>query len=442
MNSGRKRTIIIGGGIAAAMMLGLVVGGTLGAIRGPRNQQAATADSRTPAEPRSDPNLIVVNEQEVERLKFQPVQLRSFRLEKTAVGRIAFNDDRTTAIFAPVQGRVARLIAKPGDVLQRGSPLLVIDSPDLVQANGDLIAASVASGKAQNQLALAERVAKRQKLLYEAGAGALKDLEQAESDLRNAQHDLKTAEGQLEAVRNRMRTLFGKTDTEIAKIETTHEVDRLTEVQSPIVGTVTMRKVSPGQFIRPDNAEPMFSIGDLSSMWLIANVAEIDIPLIKAGQEVAVEVMAFPGEVFRARITYVGASVDPTVRRVTVRAEISNPGDRLKPDMFASFRILTGAPTQAASVPTSAVVREGDGTMTVWVTADRKGDGTTLVSSAADRKRLVRRTVKVGLEQNGFVQILEGLQPGELVVTESALFLSNTVTSASSRASESSGRSY
>ncbi|HKF69334.1 MAG TPA: efflux RND transporter periplasmic adaptor subunit, partial [Vicinamibacterales bacterium] len=134
------------------------------------------------------------------------------------------------------------------------------------------------------------------------------------------------------------------------------------------------------------------------------------------GQTVAVHVMAYAGEEFRARITYVGASVDPAVRRLTVRAEIANPDGRLKPDMFASFRILTGAPTRSPSVPAGAIVREGDGTMTAWVTADSK--------------RFVRRAVKIGLQQDGFVQVLEGLQAAELVATDSALFLGNIITSA------------
>jgi len=171
----------------------------------------------------------------------------------------------------------------------------------------------------------------------------------------------------------------------------------------------------------------MFTVGDLSSMWLIANVAETDIPLIKVGQDVAVGVMAYPREIFHARITYVGASVDPAVRRLTVRAEIANPQNRLKPDMFATFQILTGSPNSSPSVPASAVVREGDGTMTVFVTTDRT--------------RFVKRTVEVGLQQEGFVQILAGLKPGELVAGESALFLDNTLTSTSAETSASVGGS-
>ena len=403
-------------GIVIGSVLGFGVGGVLGPFLARSREFAPSDKSQAPPAPRQDPNVIMVDGAQAQRLKIEPVRLREFRDERTAVGRIAFNDERTTFIFAPFQGRVLRLIAKPGEVVYPGSPLVIIDSPDLVQANADLISASVAVRKAENQVSLAERVARRQKLLYEAGAGTFKDLEQAASDLLNARNDLKTAEGQLTAARNRLRAPFGKSDAEIGKIEATHQVDRVAEILSPIRGTVTARKVSPGQFVRADNTDPMFSVGDLSSMWLIANVAEIDIPLVKVGQEVAVQVIAYPSQVYRAQITYVGASVDSAVRRLTVRAEIPNSDGKLKPDMFASFRILTGAPTQSPGVPVSAIVREGDGTMTVWVTTDRK--------------RLVKRTVVVGLQQDGFLQIVEGLQAGELVATESALFLGNMLTSA------------
>jgi len=389
----------------------------LGAPNPAETTRAVESPQPAAPAPTLEANVVTVDDAEAQRLKIEPVQLRAFREEKTAVGRIAFNDDHTTAIFAPFQGRVQRLIAKPGDVLHPGSPLLVLDSPDLVQANADLLAASVAVQKAQNQRTQAERVATRQQLLHEAGVGTYKDFEQAESDLRNTQHDLQTAETQREAARNRQRTLFGKSDAEIAKTEATHQVERVTQMLSPIAGTVTARKVSPAQFVRPDNTDPLFAVADVSSMWLIANVAELDIPLIKVGQEVAVQVMAYPGEVFQARITYVGAAVDPTVRRLTVRAEIDNRDGQLKPDMFATFRILTGTPTAAPSVPADALVREGDGTMMVWVTTDRQ--------------RLVKRPVTVGLQQDGFVQIREGLQPGELVATAGALFMSNVRTAAS-----------
>ena len=413
-----KQVIILPGiGLGFGLMVGLTLGVGLTQTKGSSRERTTLTASENVAEsrPRSDADAVTVDELQAQRLRIEPVQLRDFRDARTTVGRIAFNDDRTTAIYAPFQGRVLRLIAKAGDVLRPGSPLVTIDSPDLVQANADVIAASTAVQKAQNQVAQGERVARRQQLLYDGGAAPYKDLEQADSDLRNAQHDLKTAEGQLEAARNRLRAPFGKSGAEIAQIEATHDVDRVAQIASPIAGTVTGRKVSPGQFVRADNTDPMFTIADVSSMWLVANVTETDIPLIKVGQEVAVQVVAYPGEVFRARLTYVGASMDPAARRLTVRAEIANPDGRLKPDMFASFHIMTGVSTRSPSLPTAAVLRESDGTMTAWVTIDGK--------------RLVKRTVKVGLQQDGFSQVLEGLEAGERVATESALFLGNVLAS-------------
>jgi len=413
-----KQVIILPGiGLGFGLMVGLTLGVGLTQTKGSSRERTTLTASENVAEsrPRSDADAVTVDELQAQRLRIEPVQLREFRDARTTVGRIAFNDDRTTAIYAPFQGRVLRLIAKAGDVLRPGSPLVTIDSPDLVQANADVIAASTAVQKAQNQVAQGERVARRQQLLYDGGAAPYKDLEQADSDLRNAQHDLKTAEGQLEAARNRLRAPFGKSGAEIAQIEATHDVDRVAQIASPIAGTVTGRKVSPGQFVRADNTDPMFTIADVSSMWLVANVTETDIPLIKVGLEVAVQVVAYPGEVFRARLTYVGASMDPAARRLTVRAEIANPDGRLKPDMFASFRIMTGVSTRSPSLPTAAVLRESDGTMTAWVTIDGK--------------RLVKRTVKVGLQQDGFSQVLEGLEAGERVATESALFLGNVLAS-------------
>jgi cobalt-zinc-cadmium efflux system membrane fusion protein len=146
-------------------------------------------------------------------------------------------------------------------------------------------------------------------------------------------------------------------------------------------------------------------------MWMIANVVEADSGLLRVGQQVAARVNAFPDWIFSGSIVVVGASVDPQTRRVLVRSEIADPDRLLRAGMFAGFDIRISDPIRALAVPTTAVVREGDGTMTLWVTADRR--------------RFERRTVRIGLQQGGFTQILEGVQPGELVVTDGAIFLSN-----------------
>jgi len=195
------------------------------------------------------------------------------------------------------------------------------------------------------------------------------------------------------------------------------KVDAVLVVRSPITGRVTARNAAPGLLSQPGTPPAPYTVADLSTVWLLANVAETDFPLLRLGEEVDVAVKAYPGRLFRGTIVNIGAAIDPTTHRVSVRSEIADPKHELRPGMFATFVITTGQAVRSPAVPLNGVIREGDGTMTVWV--------------AADRQRLVKRTVTVGLQQEGFDQILAGLQPGELVATEGALFLSNALTAAS-----------
>jgi cobalt-zinc-cadmium efflux system membrane fusion protein len=146
-------------------------------------------------------------------------------------------------------------------------------------------------------------------------------------------------------------------------------------------------------------------------MWMLANVIETDVPAYKVGQEVEVKVPAYPGKVFKGHVTTVGSMIDPNTRRQLVRSEIDDPDHVLRSGMYASFVIRVGDPVSSLAVPAGGVVREGDGTMTVWVTGDSR--------------RFTKRTVKTGLQQDGWTQIVEGLQPGETVDTDGAVFLSN-----------------
>jgi cobalt-zinc-cadmium efflux system membrane fusion protein len=146
-------------------------------------------------------------------------------------------------------------------------------------------------------------------------------------------------------------------------------------------------------------------------MWMLANVAESDIPAFHLGQPVKVSVLAYPGKAFEGRISTIGSMVDPNTRRMLVRSDISDPNHELRAGMFTTFVIQTASPLRSLAIPLNGVVREGDGTMTAWVTTDRK--------------RFTQRTVKIGMENDGYRQILEGLRPGELVATDGAVFLSN-----------------
>ena len=207
--------------------------------------------------------------------------------------------------------------------------------------------------------------------------------------------------------------IFGKTTAEIEKVATTHVLDGTLVVPSPVSGRITARSAAPGLFVQPGNAPAPYTVTDISTMWMLANVPESDIAHYRNGQALTVSVWAYPGRSFDGRITTIGQTVDPNTRRVFLRSEIADPDHQLRSGMFAGFVIKTGETERSLALPLDGVTREGDGTMTAWVTTDRK--------------RFTRRTVKLGVQQQGYHQILEGLQPGELAAFSGALFLSNAL---------------
>jgi membrane fusion protein, heavy metal efflux system len=409
-----KRTsrALIVAAVATALAVGVVVGFVVNKYMGSSGPAGAIRRVESPqptgTSPDPDGHVVTLDAQQMQRIRLETVDPRTFHAEKLATGRIAFNDELMTPVFSPYAGRVLHLIAKPGDAVKLGSPLLELYTPDLVQAESGLIAAASTVAKAKTALNLARRTEERQHQLYLNQAAALKDWEQAQSDLQNAESDTRAAEAALLAARDQLR-VFGKSDADIARVEQAHTIDRVTTVGSPITGTITARKVGPGQYIRPDNADPLFIIADLSKMWMLASVYETDVPLIKVGQPVEVSVVAYPNEVFKASISHIGAAVDPGTHRVDVRAVVENREQKLKPEMFATFRIITDADVPALAVPLSAIVREGEKTR-VWV--------------AQGANQFAQREVTIGLEQDGYVQILSGLQAGEQVVAEEGLLLS------------------
>jgi cobalt-zinc-cadmium efflux system membrane fusion protein len=409
------RTINLAAALAGALAL-VAIGASLGGFFSDRlrvtfaaTSANATTENTNPASPTvsssADPltaKSVVLSETQLASVKVEAVGEKLFPIEKDAVGSIDFNEEMSTQVFTPYQGRILELFAKVGDEVTKGQRLFTIDSPDLIQAESTLIAAA-------GVLELTSRALARAKGLYETRAIAQKDLEQATSDQQ-------TAEGALKAARDNVR-LFGKSDAEIDRIVADRRLDPVLVVPSPIAGRVTARNAAPGLFVQPGNAPAPYVVTDVSTMWMLANVAETDIPALQVGQQVTVKVKAYPDRAFEGRVSTISAMVDPNTHRGLVRSEVADPRHELRSGMFATFVIRTGEPARSPAVPLNGVVREGNGTMTVWVTTDRR--------------HFVRRTVKIGLQRDGYHQITEGLQPGELAATDGALFLSNALTSAS-----------
>jgi membrane fusion protein, heavy metal efflux system len=356
------------------------------------NSSAAADPSGNP----SDAASVELSEKQASALKSGPVGSRDFTIFKTAVGTIDFNEDLLVQVFSQYPGKILKANFNIGDDVKAGDVLFTIDSPDLLQAESTLLAAA-------GVLELQKRTLARATGLLKAGGSAQKDVDQSTSDEQ-------TAEGNFKAARNAVR-IFGKTDAEIDQIVEMRKVDSVLLVPSPISGRVVARSAAPGLLTQPGNAPAPYAVADLSTMWMIANVIETDAPAYKLGQSVEVTVPAYPDTVFKGRVTTLGSIIDPNTHRQLVRSQIDDPKHLLRSGMFASFVIRVGDPVRSLAVPANGVAREGDGTMTVWVTGDSR--------------HFTKRTVKIGLQQDGWTQILEGLQPAETVVTDGAVFLSN-----------------
>jgi cobalt-zinc-cadmium efflux system membrane fusion protein len=324
----------------------------------------------------------------------------SFDAAAETDGKIAASDERTTQVFSPLSGQVSRIFVKLGDHVRRGQPLFAVNAAEVAQGEQDIATAMA-------QVKQTEAAEARQKALYKANGAALKDVQQSETDLA-------TAQAQLASARNRLRIL-GLGQDQIGRIE--HQgaagatgADAV--VVSPMGGVVIQKSIGLGQNLASvslnGSATAAMTVSDLADVWLVGNLREADAPKARRGQRVEVSVGALPGRSFSGVVDFVAPTVDPTTRRVTVRADIANPTGELKPEMFASFRLLTGAASQAVGVPADAVVFEGE-TAHVWV--------------AGANRTLALRQIAAGRSQNGMIEVVSGLKSGETVVTSGSLFI-------------------
>ena len=346
---------------------------------------------------------IALSVKQVEAIAIEPVEQREFRITKDALGSIAYNENLLVQVFTPYAGRIIDTFFNLGDEVKKGAPLFTIDSSDLLQAESTLLATA-------GVLELQNRNLNRVRQLLKTGGAPQRDVDQATSDQQ-------TAEGNHKAARDAVR-IFGKSEAEIDRIIAERHVDSTLIVRSPVDGQVTARNAAPGLYVQPGSAPAPLTLANLSIKWMVANVVETDAPAFRLGQPVEARVAAYPGQVFRGRVTALGSSIDPSSHRQLVRSEIDDPANLLRPGMLANFTIEVAKPVTSPAVRLDAVVREGDGTMAVWVTRDRRS--------------FQRRLVKIGLAQGGRRQILDGVAPGELVVGTGAIFLSNKLANAAS----------
>jgi cobalt-zinc-cadmium efflux system membrane fusion protein len=322
----------------------------------------------------------------VQVLTVQPANLtRSLRLS----GAVAYNSFHTTPVITQVSGPVSRIVVVPGQHVQRGEPLLYVASPDYSQLRTNYL-------KAKDAYSLAQKAYARAQDLYQHHALAEQNLEQAESAQTQAQGDLTSAEAALK--------VLGITNPEtLVKAPPSFEA----LVKAPISGEVVEQDVAAGQLLQT-GATQTFVISDTSTVWVLVNIYQKDLPYVHVGDQVTIQTESYP-DVFRGRISYVAASLDPNTRTLQARIETSNPGLKLKKDMYVVATVDAGTIQNAIAVPDSAVLRDSENQPFVYVESAGNQFG--------------RRTVTIGDSIKGQTQILTGLNPGNRVIGDGSLFL-------------------
>jgi membrane fusion protein, heavy metal efflux system len=337
---------------------------------------------------------------QMQSIKIGPVGTYKFPIEKETVGNISFADEQSVQVFPAYQGTIIKSFVEMGAQVEKDQPLYTITSPDLIQAESNLIGAAAVYDLTTKEL---ERV---------TGLPGV-----AQRELEQAVSDQQTADGALKTARDAVR-VFGKTDAEIDQMIASRKSDPALLVRSPISGRITSYNAPPGWLVQPGNPPAPYTISNLGIKWMLADVVESDIALLHLGQPVQVKVMAYPNRAFSGKVSKIYPAVDPNTHRATIRSEVEDPKDELRPGMLANFIISVEGPLVAIAVPANGVVREPDGTMTAWVTTDRR--------------HFEQRVVQTGLRIDNRVQILKGLSRGELVVTDGAVFLSSMLSAPTS----------
>jgi len=307
-------------------------------------------------------------------------------------GSVAYNGFETTPVITQVSGPVSRIVVEPGQVVTTGQPVLYVSSPDYAQARTNYL-------KARDAYALADKFYARARELYAHHAIAEADLQQSESTRSQALADLEAA---LQAL----------------KVLGVKDVDRLVNepvspeipVLAPIGGEVVERLVGPGQVMQAGGTQ-CFTISNLRTVWVLANVYEHDLGYVHLGDPVTIQTDAYPDQ-FHGRISYIAAALDPTSRTLQVRIVTDNPGGRLKKDMYVVATVRAGVVENALTVPDAAVLRTAENEPFVYV-----------AENPAKPNEFSQRLLSVGESQGGETQILSGLKPGERIVGNGSLFL-------------------
>jgi membrane fusion protein, heavy metal efflux system len=388
----RRRRRGLRGGMGAALAVALttgLTGGLTACNSSERNRAAEMTSFSANSSSASTAKLFTLSQDQMSHVQVVTVQPTKLTRTLRLTGAVAYNAFNTTPVITQVGGPVSRILVVPGQHVSTGQPMLDVSSPDYSQ----LLDAYL---KAEDSFRLSNKNYTRAQDLYQHQAIAERDLEQAESDRNQARADLNAAE-------QGMKILGIKNPSALANAPSSASIP----VLAPISGQVVERLVSPGQVVQAGQTQA-FTISDLRTVWVLANVYQADLAYVRSGEDVVAQTDAYPDS-FHGRISYVSPALDPNTRTLQARIVVDNPGEKLKKDMYCTVTVTAGSISNAVAVPDSSVLRDDNNQPFVYV--------------AVGSNQFGRRDVEIGQSQNGQTQILKGISVGERVVGDGSLFL-------------------
>ncbi len=347
--------------------------------------KAANTPAAKPATA-ADEVVFAPNSPQLDSLKIEAVREVSAPASEPLNGKISFDENYTARITSPVVGRAVTISAQVGDKVKAGQVLMVMDSPDLGSAVAD-------ARKADADLAFKKQAYERTRMLLEGGVIARKELESSQADMAEASAEAQRA-------RNRLKNLGAARNS---------DNNESYAVRAPISGVVVDRQINPGSEVRPDAAQPLFTLTNPDHLWASIDLPERDLGKISQGQALAIEVSAYPGVVFKGSVLSIGVMVDPASRRIPVRCTVESRG-KLKPEMYARITPLSAGDRKVIRLPNTALITEGLYSYVFVETAPG---------------RIKKRRVTLDIQDKDFATVRQGLNAGDRVVTSGAILLNS-----------------
>jgi membrane fusion protein, heavy metal efflux system len=373
-------------GRAAGLLILVAIALALAACGGARSNVSAKDSSYQDP---NKPQLFSVPPEQASHVQVVTITPTTLSRTLRLTGAVAYNAFRTTPVITPVSGPVSRIVVSPGQNVRKGEPLLYVASPDYSQMRASYL-------KAKDAYLLAQKNYARSQDLYTHHAIAERDLQAAESAQVQAQADLVAAQAQLKVLG-------------VSNPDALEKNPGSPEIPLPALlgGEIVERLVSSGQLLQAGSTQ-CFTISDMSTVWVLVNVYQKDLPYVRLGDAVEIQTDTYP-DVFHGRISYVAASLDPSTRTLQARIETTNPGQKLKKDMYVTAMVQAGKIQDALAVPDSAILRDSENEPFVYAEVAPNQYG--------------KRPVSLGESQGGQTQITSGVKPGDHVIGDGSLFL-------------------